>query len=323
MAVSPFTITRRATLQGHRDCVYALTLGAADQVFTSGADGLVVGWNLADPDPDTTGALLAQIPGSVYALRYRPAAGHLLVGHNRAGVQVLDLASQQVVRAPALGAAPIFEIALSEVHNRAWVALGDGRLGELELSTYAVRRVVHLSPASLRTLAVAPTRGELVVAGSDHRIRVLDIDSLQIKREWAAHTNSVFSASFSPDENQLVTAGRDAHLRFWAPADAYAPGPAVVAHLFAINNAAFSPDGALVATASLDKSIKLWSARTGRLLQVLARGRGAGGHGTSVNRLVWPPGRRELVSCSDDRTAAVWALAQRPAPHLNADLAGR
>lgn len=310
MPAPPFVITRRAVLRGHRDCVYALTPGPDGQLFSAGADGLVVAWDLTAPDPDSTGALVAQVEGSVYALRWRPAANHLLIGHNRQGVQVVDLASRQLVRAPALGAAPIFELALSEALGRAWAALGDGTLAELELATYAVRRTVRMSPTSLRTLAVAETRGELIVAGSDHRVRVLDADSLQVKHELVAHTNSVFTAALSPDEATLVTAGRDAQLRFWAADAGYAPGPAVVAHLFAINHAAFSPDGALVATASLDKSIKLWSARTGRLLQVLDRGRAAGGHGTSVNRLVWPTGRRELASCSDDRTVAIWALAR-------------
>ena len=312
MPALPFLITRRAVLRGHRDCVYALAAGGPGQLFSAGADGLVVAWDLTAPDPDATGALVAQVAGAVYAVAWRPATGHLLIGHNGQGVHVVDLASRQLVRAPALGAAPIFSLALSEPLGRAWAALGDGTLAELDLATYAVRRTVRLSQASLRTLAVADTRGELVVAGSDHRIRVLDADSLQVKHELVAHTNSVFSVGFSPDEATLVSAGRDAHLRFWDAAAGYAPGPAVVAHLFAINHCAFSPDGALVATASLDKSIKLWSARTGRLLQVLDRGRATGGHGTSVNRLVWLAGRRELASCSDDRTVAVWQLDQNP-----------
>ncbi len=311
MPTLPFVISRRAVLRGHRDCVYALAPGAPNQLFSAGADGLVVAWDLAAPDPDATGTLVAQVDGSVYTVRWREAANHLLIGHNRQGVHVIDLASRQLVRAPALGTAPIFELALSEQLGRAWAALGDGRLAEIDLADYAVRRIVPVSAASLRTVAVAASRGELVVAGSDHRVRILDIDSLRVKHELATHTNSVFTAAFSPDEATLVTAGRDAQLRFWVADAQYEAGPAVVAHLFAINHAAFSPDGTLVATASLDKSIKLWSARTGRLLQVLDRGRAAGGHGTSVNRLVWPADRRELASCSDDRTVALWALARR------------
>ncbi|MBC7449290.1 MAG: WD40 repeat domain-containing protein, partial [Hymenobacteraceae bacterium] len=272
MSVLPFAITRRAVLRGHRDCVYALAPGAPSQLFSAGADGLVVAWDLAAPDPDATGTLVAQVEGSVYAVRWRAATNHLLIGHNRQGLHVVDLASRQLVRAPALGAAPIFELALSEPIGRAWAALGDGRLAELDLATYAVRRTVQVSAASLRTVAVATTRGELVVAGSDHRVRVLDVDSLHVKHELIAHTNSVFTAAFSPDEGSLITAGRDAQLRFWEASAGYAPGLSVVAHLFAINHAAFSPDGVLVGTASLDKSIKLWSARTGGLLQGLDRG---------------------------------------------------
>lgn len=311
MPTVPFSVMRRAVLRGHRDCVYALAPGAEGQLFSAGADGLVVAWDAAAPDPDATGTLVAQVSGSVYAVRWRPATNHLLIGHNGQGVHVVDLAARQVVRAPALGAAPVFALALSEKLGRAWAALGDGTLAELDLTTYAVRRTLPLSTAALRTLAFSDTRDELVVAGSDHLIRVLDADTLALKHTLTGHTNSVFSAELSPDETQLVTTGRDAHLRFWDAAHGYAPGAAVVAHRFAINHAAYSPDGAVVATASLDKSIKLWSARTGRLLQVLDRGRLTGGHGTSVNRVVWLAGRRELASCSDDRTVALWALDRR------------
>ena len=34
----------------------------------------------------------------------------------------------------------------------------------------------------------------------------------------------------------------------------------------------------------------------------------AAGHGTSVNRLVWPGAANRLVSCSDDRSLGVWQL---------------
>ena len=206
----PFAITRRAVLHGHRDCVYALAAGAPGTLFSAGADGLVVAWNLAAPDPDATGELVAQLAltpgtGGIYAVRWRTALDHLLVGHNGAGIHVVDLATRAVVRAPALGPAPIFEIALSETLGRAWAALGDGTLAELDLATYAVRRTVRLSHLSLRTLAVAESRGELIVAGSDHRVRVLDADSLRVKHELVAHTNSIFSALFTSSGTSRVT----------------------------------------------------------------------------------------------------------------------
>ena len=51
----------------------------------------------------------------------------------------------------------------------------------------------------------------------------------------------------------------------------------------------------------------LLSAATMTLLRVLDRARAAG-HGTSVNRLVWPGAENRLVSCSDDRSLAVWQV---------------
>ncbi len=312
---SPFLVTSRATLTGHRDCLYALTTAATDVLYSAGADGLVVGWHPHAPDPDATGQVVAQVDGSIYALAYRAATHHLLIGHNRQGVQVIDLENRAVVRAPALGAAPIFDIAVSEALGRAWVALGDGTLAELDLATYAVRRTVRLSGAPLRAVAVSAARGEVIVTGSDHRVRVLDADSLALKQELPGHTNSVFTAVFSPDEALLVTAGRDAHLRHWqAGPGGYELTHSVVAHLFTIHHVAFSPDGAVFASASMDKSIKLWSARTGRLLHVLRRAAGVG-HGTSINRLAWLPAAEGqpslLASASDDRTVGLWEVGLR------------
>ena len=78
--------------------------------------------------------------------------------------------------------------------------------------------------------------------------------------------------------------------------------------MFTINHLAFSPDGRLLATCSMDKSIKLWDADTLALLRVVDRARHAG-HGTSVNKLFWPGTQNRLVSCSDDRSLAVWQVS--------------
>ena len=300
------TAHRLGTLAGHRDAVYALAGRAgSDRVFSSGADGLVVAWNVADPTQD--GELLAQVENSVYALRELPERNLLVLGHNFQGVQVLDLAGKTLAYATALPPVAIFDLAYSASRQRLYCALADGTLAVLRGPDFRLEHLLRLSEKSLRCLAVHEERGELAVGSSDWRTYVLDLDALTPKIALAEATNSVFALAYSPDGRYLLAAGRDAHLRRYEVAAGYAVADSVVAHMYAINYLAFSPSGNYLATCSLDKSIKLWDADSLTLLRVLDRTRAAG-HGTSVNKVVWPGTQQRLVSCSDDRTLAVWQV---------------
>ena len=298
-------VTKIATLGGHRDAVYALADGGGNTVYSGSADGMVVGWDTADPARD--GELLARVQNSVYALRHLPALNMLALGHNFQGVQVLDLDGRQLVHATALPPVAIFEMVFSERRQRLYVALGDGTLAVLTAPDFRLERLLRLADKSLRCLALHEGRNELAVGSSDTRTRILDLDSLETRFTLGESTNSVFTVAYSPDGARLLTAGRDAQIRTWDVAAGYALAGTVPAHLYTINHLAFSPGGDYLASCSLDKSIKLWDAATLTLLRVLDRARAAG-HGTSVNRLVWPGAENRLVSCSDDRSLAIWAV---------------
>jgi WD40 repeat protein len=299
------TVTKIATLAGHRDAVYALTGGAGGTVYSGSADGMVVGWDAANPARD--GELLARVQNSVYALRHLPALNMLVLGHNFQGIQAIDLAQRQLAHATALPPVAIFEIVFSESRQRLYVGLGDGTLAVLTVPDFRLEKLLRLTDKSLRSLALHEERGELAVGSSDALTRILDLGSLETKFALGESTNSVFSVAYSPDGARLLTAGRDAQIRTWNVADDYALTGTVPAHMYTINHLAFSPDGRYMASCSLDKSIKLWDAATLTLLRVLDRARSAG-HGTSVNRLVWLGTENRLVSCSDDRSLAVWQV---------------
>jgi WD40 repeat protein len=300
-------VQKLAMLSGHRDCVYALA-GAPDEelFYSAGADGMVAAWSIDDLTRD--GELVARVENSVYALRYLPERGMLLLGHNFQGVQAIALTERKLVYSTALPPAAIFDFAYSALRQRLYVALGNGVLAVLRAADFSLEKLLPLSEKSLRCLALHEERGELAVGSSDAVIRILDADSLELKHTLLGHTNSVFTAAYSPDGQQLLTAGRDAHLRTWSVGGNYTEESTVVAHMFTINHLLFSPDGLLLATCSMDKSIKLWEAETGRLLRVVDKARHAG-HGTSVNKLFWSGRQNRLVSCSDDRSLAVWGLA--------------
>ena len=298
-------VTKIATLAGHRDAVYALTGGTGGAVYSGSADGMVVGWDPTDPTRD--GELLARVQNSVYALRHLPELGLLVLGHNFQGIQAIDLSQKQLVHATALPPVAIFEIVFSESRQRLYIALGDGTLAVLTVPDFRLEKLLRLADKSLRCLALHEGRSELAVGSSDTFTRILDLDSLEVKCLLGESTNSVFSVAYSVDGMRLLTAGRDAQIRTWDVATGYTLTGSVPAHMYTVNHLAFSPDGRYLASCSLDKSIKLWDATTLTLLRVLDRARAAG-HGTSVNRLVWPGAENRLVSCSDDRSLVVWAV---------------
>ncbi len=105
-------VQKLAALSGHRDCVYALA-GAPDEdrFFSAGADGLVAVWSLDDLTSD--GELVARVENSVYALRYLPERGLLVLGHNFQGIQAIALAERKLLHSTALPPAAIFDIAYS------------------------------------------------------------------------------------------------------------------------------------------------------------------------------------------------------------------
>jgi WD40 repeat protein len=299
---SAVEIEKLHTFTGHRDAVYGLIRLSDTEFISAAGDGLMVRWNINEPDK---GKVLAKADASVYALeRSVYNEEEILFGQNYDGLRLVTLADEIKTQSINLTTKAIFAIA--EWQQYILVGTGGGELFILERNPLRVAKKLQLSDKSLRCLAVHPNRPELAAGFSDHSIRILDTKNWAVKQEISAHTNSVFSLAYSPNGEQLITTGRDAHLKFWNAGRAYEPEQEIVAHMYAINHLTFRPDGAYFATASMDKSIKLWQAKPARLLKVIDKARHAG-HGTSVNRLLWL-NESTLISASDDRTISVWSV---------------
>ncbi len=290
------------TYKGHKDSIYALEHGVTDSAFyTSGADGLVVAWDMQKPDE---GKLIATLPNSVYALHYDQDANELLIGQNFEGVHVIDTISNTEKINAKITKDAIFDI--KKILDWVLVATGDGCLIVLDAKDLSVIAKLKISEASIRVIAVHPNKKQLAIGSSDHLIRVIDIPSLRILHTLKGHTNSVFSLAYSPDGDLLLSAGRDAQLKVWDMLT-YTPMHSIPAHMYAINHIAFSKSGKYFVTASMDKSIKVWNAAEFKLLKVIDKSRHAG-HGTSVNKLWWSDFNNNIVSVSDDRTISIWNL---------------
>ena len=291
-------VNKIGTLNGHRDSIFSLEHHKeSNLVFSSGADGMVVLWDLSQ---ENIGRIIAKIPSSVYAIRYLPENNHLLVGQNFDGLHLIDLESNVEIASVQLTKSYIFDIQYSSRYIV--VAEGQGRVLLLDKQSLKVLHEWDETDKSARSISIIDNIA--AVGFSDNMIRVFDLDKRQKITEWEAHDNSVFKVLFTPD-GQLISGSRDASLKFWNLTGKLEE--AIVAHMYAINDICLSPAANLFATCSMDKSIKLWDYRNRTLLKVIDKGRHAG-HGTSVNKLLWTGFNNYIVSCSDDRTLSIWDI---------------
>ena len=301
--MSKVQVAKIHTLTGHRDCVYTLVPSADDAIFFSGSgDGLAVMWNLNDPE---TGAVVAQLPNSIYAMHHHKGTDTLVVGHNYDGIHILDWKNKKEISSLQLTKAAIFDI--QSAGNDLYVGTGEGALIKVNANSVSIVGIVQQSEKSARTISINEETGELAVGYSDHFIRVFDLKTLELKHAFKAHNNSVFTVQYTPDKKFLLSGSRDARLKMWDVSKNYEQAAEVVAHMFAINHLAFSPDNKHFVTCSMDKSIKVWDALELKLLKVIDRSRHAG-HATSVNKVLWTGYQNQLLSASDDRTISVWNI---------------
>ena len=302
------TVKKSYSLKGHKDCVYTLEKSGEDAIFFSGAgDGMVIQWNLKDPEH---AVLLAKVPTSIYALHYTEEQNQLLIGQNYDGIHIIDLKSKKDIGSVKITKAPIFDI--KTFKDKIFVASGEGKVTVLHYQNLAILFQLRESSESARCISINPQTGEFAVGYSDNKIRIFDVNTYKLKQVIEAHNNSVFTVRYSPDLKHLLSGGRDAQLKSWSVDRDYALEETVVTHMYAINHMDFRNDDKYFVTCSMDKSIKVWDLQRFRLLKVIDKARYAG-HATSINRLLWSEYQDEniykpLISASDDRTVSVWEI---------------
>lgn len=301
--MSAIQVKKQHTLTGHKDSLYTLCRYGESTFFSAGGDGMVVLWDLEDPE---TGQMIVKVPRSIYAIAYSEERQLLVVGQNFSGIHLIDVREKKEVGSLKLTDSSIFDIQVT--NDAIYIGTSSGELFKVSWEMQLLKSV-KLTDMSIRSLAIAPNGRELAVGASDHHIRVLDMETLEVKEDFKAHEISVFAVRYHPQMPVLVSTSRDARFKVWDVDNNYSLVEEVVGHMYAINHLDFSPDERFFATCSMDKSVKVWDAKEFRLLKVIDKARHAG-HATSVNKLLWMDYRNWLVSCSDDRTISVWEIDQ-------------
>lgn len=297
--MSTIEVKKLHTFLGHNDSIYTLEEINDHQFVSAGGDGMIVRWDLKTPDE---GEVIIKVPGSVYAIAYDDADGHLYVGQNNEGVHKINLSSKKEESSIQLGDHQIFDVKV--IQDKIWVGLSNGELVSLTKDLQVINKL-KLSTDRIRSIDFYGK--SFAVGFSDNMTRIIDAGTMEVTYELKGHKNSVFVSKYHPSGKYLVSAGRDAHLKVWDTLENYVLRESIAGHLYTINHLTFSKEGRYFVTGSMDKAVKLWDAHNFRLLKVLDKHRHAG-HGNSVNKLLWMNYRDLLVTCSDDRSISVWEI---------------
>lgn len=175
--------------------------------------------------------------------------------------------------------------------------------------------------------AGAPLSGNLLASASrDKTIRVWDVTTGYCLRTLRGHGDWVRSLSPTVDGRFLLSTSSDQSARMWdlSQPDSNAHKQTFMAHEHVVECCAFAPPAAYphiaalaglkkppsasssseyLATGGRDKLIKLHSSN-GIAIKTLQ------GHDNWIRSLVFHPGGKYLLSCSDDKTIRCWDLAQ-------------
>jgi WD40 repeat protein len=299
-------IKKIANFVGHQGSIFALAQGRSPQHFLSAAgDGWVVEWDFQKPE---LGRVIAKVDTQLFSMATIGDAFRAVVGDMNGGVHWLDFSDVNATRDIAHHSKGTFSIL--EIGNVIFTAGGDGILSSWDTQTMRSMASFQLSNFSLRVLAHSIERQEIAVGTSDRYIYILDSQSLEIKtRIESAHNNSVFALAYSPCGRYLMSGGRDAQLKVWDLENGLNCISAQSAHWYTINDIVFHPSRKIFATASRDKTIRLWHSETFELLKSIDTIH-HGCHINSVNRLLWLPDGKHLISCSDDRSVMAWEIGE-------------
>lgn len=289
------------SLSGHQNPIYALTNSGKEGIFfTGGNDKGVVEWSL---DKMSFLKVLMPVKTSVYSLYYHE--GLLFVGLRSGELSIFDLQKQVVTANFQAHEKPVFDILVVPSKHEFLTASEDGTVGIWSLADLSLLYRIRVSTDTVRSIAISPDAKHAAFGCKDGFIRIYDLNDYSLLYELEKHTLPVTSVQYSPDGKYLISGSRDAQLNFWSVPD-YEPRHTIPAHLFSIYAIAFHPTLPYFATASQDKSIKLWGSEDLKLYKILSLEKSTNGHTHSINKLIWTPDGKYLLSTGDDKLVMVW-----------------
>ncbi len=287
---------RVATLQGHRNEVWAMAFSPDGQTVVSAAkDGAVKLWPIRQQQKEDV------LPGAWEPLTISHDSQTLVALNRQGTVAFFNLTVREPerefqVEGTRFGRRP--SVAVSRNLKILAQGLPDGSVKLWNTETRALR-TFKASDSGVDFIALSPDGQILITGERDGPLRWWDLHDTTN----ASLTIEAERALFSQDGRMLVTIQRGNTVQLWDVASR-SPRNNLVLEPPPGFNVALSPDGKIFATDGgrddFDNAIRLWDTATGKLIGTCS------GHKQSVFSVAFSPDGKTLASASDDSTLKFW-----------------
>jgi len=294
-----------------------------------GRDGIGRLWDLTEPDPFATPAVLRGHEKEITTVVFSPDSHWLITGSVDATTRLWDLTASDPTAVPIIlrGHKNVI-VGVVVSPDSHWLITGSidatARLWDLTASVRGVTSVVLCDPEEwVTTAAFSPDSHWLAIGGMDGITRLWDLtasDPTATPVVLRGHKKRIRTAVFSPNSRWLVTDSEDGTDRLWdlTASDSIPVSVILHGHKEAIWTE-FSPDCHWLITSDQDDTARLWdlTASDPAADSIVLRG-----HDSTIVTVAISPNSRWLVISSADGTVQLWDLTASTLAAASAILRG-
>ena len=297
-------------LPGHRSDVRALDFSSDGTALLSASSEQLKVWNRSTHQCIRT---LACEPA--LAALFVPGDRHVLVGCKTGRLQLLELASGELLENVAAHEAELWALALTPDQRGFATASADKqvKLWQFELvSTERDRRrlsflhtATHALSEDCLSVRFSPDGRLLAVALLDSTVQIFFTDTMKLFLSLYGHRLPVLCMDISHDSTLIATGSGDRNVKIWG-LDFGDCHKSLFAHDDSVTGLRFVPRTHHFFTCGKDGAVKQWDADSHQRIQTLS------GHCREVLALSVSPDGRHVLSSSRDRSLRLWQKTDEP-----------